>query len=363
MKAVTPSTWSWNVVFEQELARNTTVELAYVGTKGVDQLKFYDANQVGAGDLNKNGVSDRLEFARTQGGGDTSSVRPFGSAFGNQRIVIWGHDGESLYHSLQAQFLTRFGGGSQFQGSYTWSRTIGDIPLDDSGGMGADNSITDLSNPGLDRGLAKTHRTHIFNASLILLLPSLENKTGFVKQVFGGWELASIVAAASGQAVSVYTGSIPGLNGGPSGTGFNDNQRPNRVPGVSCKPSGGPKEQILNRDAFTLAGFQLGTIGDSGRGVCEGPNLFTVDLSLYKNIKLSDRVKVQLRFEVFNVFNRANFLQNNLVQTMNVSSPTFDTGDPGTATRITGATLPLSFGQSTGTRDPRQAQFGLKLIF
>src|SRR5437667_440445 len=115
--------------------------------------------------------------------------------------------------------------------------------------------------------------------------------------------------------------------------------------------------------AWTLTGFQLGTIGDSGRGVCTGPSVVQVDLSLYKNVKLSNRVKAQLRFEVFNVFNRVNFLNTGFNNTFNPTSVTFDTGDPATATKITGYTLPGNFGQATATRDPRQAQVGIKLIF
>jgi hypothetical protein len=137
------------------------------------------------------------------------------------------------------------------------------------------------------------------------------------------------------------------------------------VSGVSCKASGGPKEQILNPAAFTLTGFQLGTIGDAGPGICEGPNLRQVDLSLYKNIKVSKSVKAQLRFEVFNVFNRVNFLSNDSTfnHTFNPSSVTYDTGDPATATKITGFTVPANFGQAQATRDARQAQFGIKLLF
>jgi hypothetical protein len=238
--------------------------------------------------------------------------------------------------------------------------------LDDSGGINNDNSITDLANRALDRGPTRTDRRHIFNASLVLALPSFENKSGFAKNVLGDWEIASIVAAATGQRVSVYTtGGLNGLNGGPSGTGFPDDQRPNVVPGVSCKASGGPKEQILNPAAFTLTGFQLGTIGNAGPGICEGPGLFQVDLSLYKNIKISKSVKAQLRFEVFNILNRVNFLSNDSTfnHTFNPSSITYDTGDPATATKITGYTVPNTFGQSTATRDARQAQFGIKLIF
>ena len=361
LSAVVPTNWQWNLSLEHEIVRNTTLELSYVGNKGVHLLHFYDADQVQAGDINHNGIDDRLEYARTSPA--LAEVRPYGSAFGDHQIVIWGHGGSSIYHSLQTQLLTRFGRGSQLQVSYTWSKTMGDVPLDDSGGIADTNSITDLAHPQLDRGLARTDRRHIFNASLVLMLPALDGKPGFVRNVFGDWEVASIAQAASGIPLTVFTTGVPGLSGDISGTGYGNGQRPNRVVGTDCHATSGPKEQILNPAAWTLTGFQLGTIGDSGRGVCTGPSVVQVDLSLYKNVKLSNRVKAQLRFEVFNVFNRVNFLNTGFNNTFNPTSVTFDTGDPATATKITGYTLPGNFGQATATRDPRQAQFGIKLIF
>ena len=76
----------------------------------------------------------------------------------------------------------------------------------------------------------------------------------------------------------------------------------------------------------------MGTFGNSGRGICEGPNFAQVDLALYKNIKFSQRVKAQIRFEVFNVFNRVNFTGVNT--SLNPISATFDTGAGGSASPI-----------------------------
>ena len=132
--AVIPNSWTWNLTLERELFRNTTLELSYVGTKQLDQLQFQDANQVAPGDINGNGIDDRLDYVRA--GSDTgiqAAVRPYAD-FGNTNIWIWGHDGEAKYHSLQTQIISRFGRGSQFQASYTWSKSTGTVPLDDSGG-------------------------------------------------------------------------------------------------------------------------------------------------------------------------------------------------------------------------------------
>jgi hypothetical protein len=353
-------TWQWNASVQREIARNTTLELGYVGSKGFDLLHPYDANQVPPGDNNHNGVPDRLDFIRA---GSSSSaraaLRPFG-VFGNASIAILDHNGSSVYHSLQTQLVSRFGHGSQFQASYTFSRTIGTVSL--TGGENDLGSTTTSlrENPGLDRGLTTSHRKHIFNASLVLVLPEFDGKSGFVKNVLGGWEVGTIAQYASGRPFTVFTGSIPGLTNRVSGTGQTSTQRPNVVAGVDCHGSGS-REQILNPAAWTLAGFQLGTFGNSGRGICEGPNFAQVDASLYKNIKLSQRVKAQLRFEVFNAFNRVNFTS--VSNSLNSTTATLDTGRAATASTITAFTPSVNFGKATVARDPRQAQFGVKLTF
>jgi len=165
--------------------------------------------------------------------------------------------------------------------------------------------------------------------------------------------------AASGSPLTIFTGFVPGV-GEVSGTGFVFNQRPNRVAGEPCRASGGPKEQWLNPRAFTLNGFALGTFGSAGRGICEGPGTFQVDLALYKNVQLGRRLRAQLRFEVFNAFNHDQFL--GLDTTMDPLSVTLD-APLESASKVIDSQLPLSFGQVTKVRDPRQAQFGLKFIF
>ena len=158
------------------------------------------------------------------------------------------------------------------------------------------------------------------------------------------------LSAAAGQ---------PGLNGGPSGTGFNDNQRPNRVSGEDCRASGGLDEQIINPNAYTLNGFRLGTIGSAERGDCTGPGYFHTDLAFYKNFPIGGRAKVQFRWDIFNIFNNTNFLFAGLNTTMNASGVVLNAA----RTEIASATVPTSFGQATSTRDPRQMQFGFKILW
>ena len=356
----TPHNWQWNLMFQKEILRNTTLEVGYVGSKGVDLLRTKDINQVLPGDTNRNGIDDRLENARSA----TPVVRPFG-IYGNNDFTFWTHDGESTYHSLQTQFISRFGAGSQFQTSYTLSRSRANLALTSSdGGLAANTTAMDLADPDKDFGRPETGRTHVWNASVVWMMPSLEGKSNAMRQIAGGWQLGTIANAASGQPINAYVTSVPGLNGGPSGVGYDDNQRPNRVSGESCRPgSGAPKEQIINPAAYTLNGYQLGTTGNAERGECTGPNFFQVDLALYKNFPIGGRARFQFRWDIFNLFNTTNFLHRNINVNYNPSAVTFNTGNAATATSITGATVPNNFGQATLARDPLQMQFGFKILW
>ena len=141
-----------------------------------------------------------------------------------------------------------------------------------------------------------------------------------MRAVLGDWEIATIVGGGTGQPLSVYTGNLPGLNGGPSGTGYTDNQRANRVSGEPCRATSGPDEQIINPNAYTLSGFRLGTIGSAERGDCTGPGYFQTDLAFYKNIPLANGVKLQFRWDIFNIFNNTNFVFRDLDVTLDASS-------------------------------------------
>jgi hypothetical protein len=353
----TPNSWQWNLTVQREVWRNSTIEVGYVANYGRDLLKSHVPNQVLSGDANGNGIDDRLEYVTTTP--SNAALRQFG-VFGDAAMIVWDHTGESTYHSLQTQFVSRFGRGSQVQASYTLARSRANLALtSSSGGIDANTTTLDNQNPDLDWGRPEVGRTHIFNASLIWMLPTLQDQPRLTRQIFGDWEIAGILGAGTGQPLTVFTGGLPGFNGGPSGTGYSGNHMPNRVGGQACRASSGPDEQIINPAAYTLSGFQLGTIGSARRGDCTGPGYFQTDLALYKNIAVTDRVRVQFRWDIFNIFNNTNFLFQGLNTTMGPSAVTLNAAQ----TEIVDATVPASFGQATRARDPRQMQFGIKILW
>ena len=348
--------WQWNVTAQHEIMRNTTLEVGYVGSKGYDLLFPFDVNQVPPGDHNGNGVPDRLDFIHA---GSSSSaraaLRPYG-VFGNASIAILAHQGDTTYHSLQTQLVSRFGRASQFQASYTFSRTTGLVTLTGGENSVGSSSVSLNENLGLDQGRTFTDRPHVFNTSLVLALPSLDDHSTAMKGVLGGWEVATIVQASSGRALTVFTGATPGLTNRVSGTGLSANQRPNLVDGQDCAATSGPPEQILNPDKLHacriptrhLRQFAARRLPWSGL-LPDRPGV----LQELPDQRQGEGCRSGSRPSTCST--RTNFVGVNA--NLNPTSVTLDTGSQATATRITAFTPSTAFGQATGTRDPRQAQF------
>jgi Carboxypeptidase regulatory-like domain len=350
--------WQWNIAVQHELRRNTVLEVAYVGNKGQDLL--------GVTNLDEIAPQNRLAYSQT---GDPS-LRPLNgiAGIGEANIALMTRDRDSMYHSLQAALTSRFGTGSILSLAYTLSKSTANTGLGNAdSGLSERNVYTDSTNPELDRSRSAIDRRHMFSGSLVLALPKFEDKSSAMKNIFGDWEFSSIVQASSGYPYTIFVGGVPGLSSGGNltGVGYGGVQRPDRVAGVPCQVEGGSKTQWFNPAAWTIDGHQIGTNGTAKRHDCDGPGYFRVDMALYKNIKVGGRVQLQLRAEMFNVFNRTNFLSadGNVQTSWNPQNVVFDTGDPTTATRVISAAPAGGFGQLNRAADPRQMQLGLKLMF
>src|SRR5262249_50714091 len=127
----------------------------------------------------------------------------------------------------------------------------------------------------------------------------LNSGSGFSEKVVGGWQVNAIATILSG---FPFTPQI-----GANRSGDGDTRNPDR-PNVNTNFTGPVVQQTqtqwFNPNAFSLP--QAGTWGNLGRGVYSGPGLGDVDLSVFKNTKLTERVNLQFRAELFNLFNRTN---------------------------------------------------------
>lgn len=323
----TPNSWQWNVSVEHSFAKDTALQIAYVGNRALHQVSSYDINQPDPSNWAQ-GV-----FLGT-GTSQYAALRPYSNF---NELGYWNHAGSASYHSLQTLFKTRYKR-SQLTAAYTWSHSIANVLLDDSSGgpSGVQEYLTS-TNPNLDKGNSAINRPHIFIANFTYYLPEMKGSNGFVRAILGGWELSGIQQATSGNSQSVYIGSLgeytnnlerdpatitatnpfgdrkaSSVQDGLLGSGRLDMLRA-MTTGVACD-SGRSANQIFNPQAFTVIGWKLGTLPSNmaPRGYCHGPRTVETDFSVDKNWKLTEKVNMQFRLDAFNLFNHPNFRGNTL---------------------------------------------------
>jgi Carboxypeptidase regulatory-like domain len=397
-----PNTWQWNLTFEREVYRDSKIEIAYVGNRGIHLLRYNDANFVPQSlwqeyatnaVLQSNNPGDPDTFTSTNNGlrkfGRTPGCDPLVEgdcgSFGQLAYAEW--KGNSNYHALQALFRTRLKSlDAQF--AYTFSKSLSDTSLTSSGTTGASTVLLNPVNPRLNYGPSYINRPHTLVGEVVYTLPDLSGHSMLMRHAAGGWELAGILDYASGTSLTMFAnGNVSGNPGGLTGTGaLADATRPNRVAGQPCHAPGSAKFQWLNPNAWTINSYQLGTFGNAGVGECLGPGLANTDFSVHKNFKAGERVNLQFRLDFFNLFNKVQFKGNseditgidtNLIDTgyactavaQNApdTSAQFATSCPNGVTNRVAWDFAnngnVAFGQVQHDKGPREIQYSLKIEF
>ncbi len=240
------------------------------------------------------------------------------------------------------------------QTSYTWSTSEDTTQNATFFSDSTTSSVSAMPEviPGYNKGLSDFHAEHSFVASGIWQIPTRLDRGSVLGAIFNDWQVAAIVRLRSGNPVTAFlqtnrSRSLWAPSLGP-GTGPD---RPSYAPGRSAEDAvTGDPNRWFDPSAFVLPA--IGTLGNTGRNDLIGPDLRTTDLSFAKQIpwaSLGQGGNVQLRVEIFNLFNRVNFGPPSLV------------AFSGTGTE----TAPLaSFGQiRTTITSARQMQVGVRVVF
>jgi hypothetical protein len=290
----TSSVAQWNLQVQRQVGVNSSVSLAYVGTHGMNLTRNYNANQGAYG---------------TQAGTSGFQLYP---ALGS--ITVQDNSGTSDYHSLQAQYERRFFKGLQFLGSFTWSKTI-----DDSCGDLDACAPQTYTNYNLERGLSNIDQSYRLVLSSLYQLPVGRGMhwghdwSRPVDWILGGWQINGIYALQSGLPFSVC------VDGNPAG---NCVTRADIVGSPSVHPGTISPGFYFNTAAFvappqTTFGTAPNTFttysrpGNSARDLLRGPGLSNLDLSIFKNFSLTERMVLQIRGQAYNISNTPHFANPN----------------------------------------------------
>lgn len=271
-------------------------------------------------------------------------TRPLSQNFGD--IFVVGGYPSSTYHALQATFRRNLSSGLRFNANYTWSHAIDNI-------AGFFKDYQNENDINADRASSDQDVRHNFTTDLGYDLPFRKWFGDGPKWIIDGWDLNSIVQVRSGLPVNVN------VQGGTFG-GFSF--RPNVVAGVDpyAPTTGGCSGYSVPDCQFNSAAFTAppaGVFGNAGRNLLRGPSFAQVDLSIGKDTRLSENTSLQLRMEIFNLLNRANFAD--------PSGGLVCTGAVGVCSRFgqSFATVGNQLGGLLGFGGPRQIQLSARFNF
>ena len=244
--------------------------------------------QVGyVGNLVTHILTDGVVSPRNINRRDALGVRPFAN-FAD--IFVVGGYPSSNYHGMQVNFRRNLSQGLRFNANYTWSHAIDNV-------AGFFKDYQDNNNINNDRASSDSDVRHNFTMGAGYELRFRDWFGDGPRWLIDGWNANTIIQIRSGLPVN------PTVQGGSFG-GFSF--RPNLVPGVDTRcPTYSLPTCQFNIDAFEVP--PAGVFGNAGRNILRGPGFAQVDLSFGKNTRITENTSLQLRMEIFNLFNKANF--------------------------------------------------------
>jgi hypothetical protein len=349
---ITPYSMSGNLTLQYQLTSSMSVQAGYVTSLARHLEVFPGSNTITS---------------------LTNTALPFPD-FG-QNASYAATEGNSAYHGLQTKVEKRFAGGLNFLATYTWSKVRTDAHDLLNGGGLAGYRAPNVPGFGIqgDYSLAPFDIRNVFHFSGGYELPFgkgnrfFSDASGITNKAVGGWSVIWSATLQGGQPITLScpSGTVSGagcydlLVGDPK-LGLHTDSKGKLSwygnPAAFAQPcalgAGGVPNPTKPTGCIPLTGFAA--LGGGGTQVA-GPGFHRLDFSLFKDIPLTERFRIQFRTEIFNIFNHPNF-----------NAPNFG-GNGVVAISGSGNFTNSSFGEIGSTRDapydPRQIQFALKLYY
>jgi hypothetical protein len=313
-KYTNPNNQQWSFGVQQQVHRNTVVNLDYVRTQGTHLL--YETQ------LNQNG--SQLEVAENALNADVGlnvdAARPY---LGYGGIGQFTPEASSTYNGMQASLREQVGKALTLNANYTYSKVLTDA----AGDANTPQNSLDLK---ADRGVASFDRTQMLKANFVWQLPAFTSNA-VLRNAVGGWQLSGLGSVLTGEPIEVTLGS-PYLNDGVA----DSTPRPNLV--GKAQDSKGLNDW-LNPNAFAVPA--QGTFGNSGVSAARLPRQTQLDSSISKDFHLYERVHMQFNLSAINVFNHTLF--NGVDSNYYVGSVTFGHITSATTQRVVQAGLHFAF--------------------
>jgi hypothetical protein len=382
-----PTVYEWNLTIERQLPGNALFRVAYVGSRSLHILEtqYYNAgvpctaptSLVPCNGKTNVGLANLTVCEATGGTATTCATNTSNAAFKantfSTTVQADINDINASYHSLQVTYEKHLTHGLTLLANYTFSKSLDDLPFGE-GVTGFDTGysalpLNDSDRHKFDYGPSSFDHTHVFTASYIWHSPSLRSSGWLVRNLLGDYEIGGIMSAASGRPITVLQGTEL------SGTGIG-NDRGTFITGVDPYSSTSCGTTVNCVSWLNPAAFQptkvpnpanpattinnpliFGTFGDVGKNTLRLPGTFNWDMQFAKNFLITERWRLQLRAEYFNVLNHPNFAPES------VSTGTVNTTDQISAFDKLNGNSAFGTFRAGQAADPRVAQLAIKVFF
>ena len=288
----------WSASVEKSLGAETTLELGYLGSRGLHLQRSHLINNAppGPGAIGPRRPFRTLNFL--PGMVLPNDIAITSTTFPVSGINLLENSAQSWYHAGYVNVRRRFARGFTFLSNYTFAKSLSDAP-DFRSPMFESAAPQDNSRLNLEKGLACDVR-HRFALSAVYNLPAW-GKEGVAHKLSKGWSLSVIYQAQSG---FPFTISVFGDTAN-AGTLLGENPiRANYTGAPVFGPGTRTADRWFNTAAFTTpAAF---TFGNAGRNTVYGPGRQTLDLALQREFAMTETIKLQVRAEAFNALNHSN---------------------------------------------------------
>jgi hypothetical protein len=320
-----PEAYSWNFGIQHQFGGNYVFETRYLGTRGLFlpmQIQLNRQPTVNASNAlpvfftapsqaTLNSLTSTLAGLQTAFSNGGDGVPAYANAGFISPITAFMPQGNSIYHGWANQLSRRFSNGLQFQGSYTWSHNIDDSTDALDSTVLAPRRPMDSQNLRIERASSLLDYRNRVVLEMLYDVPFFKNRSWFVKNLLGNWEIAPVYTYQSGQHVTPQSAIDSNLNGDSAPDRVIINPSGNINAGTTATAltnSAGDTVAYLAKDPnarFVVA--PRGTLPNGGRSLLNLNPIDNIDLTLLKRISITERFKVEFSARAINIFNHPQY--------------------------------------------------------
>jgi len=372
-----PESYQWNFGIQHEFGGNYVFESRYLGTRGLDlpvqdqidrqpvvnasnALPVYWSAPSQAALNSLTSTLSSINAAYSAGG---YTIPAFANAGFQSIITSYQPIGNSIYHGWANQLSRRFSNGLQFIGAYTWSHNIDDSTAEVFSTYSTPRRPEDSTDLRLDRASSALDHRNRLTMEVLYDIPFFKNRSWFLKNIVGNWEIAPVYTYQTGTVYTVQSGVDSNRNGDTAGDRAFVNPNggnPSIGSGVTAltNSAGQTVAYLVNNPSAGYAEAPLGTLPNAGRNTGFFNPIDDVDVTATKRVSLTERFSMEFSARAFNVFNHPQYTGGNI-------SDVAPNGAAGSSQHLVFEPQSANFNNlpSAFSSNPRGMVLDLKLIF